>query len=209
MQRTRSKSRSRKRQTLLISDIDKIFKESFVNVKDKDKYENTTKDVTYNIGYGEITNTAIKNIISFVKKHNKKKPKTFIDLGCGSGRGLSYALYNGIKNIKGVELVKERYNFAKKSLKKLSKNDVVVLNYDLFDLPKTFFPDNSLIFISNLLFPVETNQKMIEFLNNNVKPDTFIALTKIPEKLYDFKLIDHIETPMSWCSESKCYILKK
>jgi len=145
----------------------------------------------------------------FVKKHSKKKPTTFIDLGCGSGRGLAYALYNGIKNIKGVELVKERYNFAKKSLKKLGKNEAVVLNSDLFDLSTTFFPENTLIFVSNLLFPTDTNQKMIEFLNNNVKPHTFIALTKIPENLYDFKLLDHIQTPMSWSPESKCYILMK
>ena len=117
-------------------------------------------------------------------------------------------MYNGIKNIKGVELVKERYNFAKKSLKKL-KNNIVLLNSDLFDLPESFFSDNELIFISNLLFPIETNQKMIEFLNNNVNSDTYIALTKIPENLYDFELLDHIETPMSWCSISKCYILKK
>lgn len=201
----KSRSRSRKK-SLRISDIDEIFEKSFITVNDK--YENKIKDITYNIGYGEITNTAIKNIISFVKKHNQKKPKTFIDLGCGSGRGLAYALYNGIKNVKGVELVKERYNFAKKSLKKI-KNNIVLLNSDLFDLPESFFSDNELIFISNLLFPIETNQKMIEFLNNNVNSDTYIALTKIPENLYDFELLDYIETPMSWCSTSKCYILKK
>jgi len=80
---------------------------------------------------------------------------------------------------------------------------------DIFNLKKTFFGSECVIFISNLLFPKETTHKIIKFLNDNVKKDTIIFLTVIPSELYDFQIVDRIETPMSWSSDSKCYVLKK
>ena len=163
----------------------------------------------YNLGYGEITNSSLRIIRNFLKKIGKYD--IFIDLGCGSGRSLALSLNNGFKYAKGVEIVEERYNYAVKSLKKITsiKKKYEIICSDIFDLKKTFFDSKCVIFISNLLFPKETTQKLIKFLNENVKKDTIIFLTVIPSELYDFEILDIIETPMSWSSNSKCYIIKK
>ena len=146
-----------------------------------------------------------------MKKIYKKDYDTFIDLGCGNGRSLALALNNDFKYSKGVEIVKERINFAEKFLKKIPriKNKYELLQCDFFKLKKSFFPSKCVIFISNLLFPLETTQKLIKFLNENVENNTLIFLTKIPSELYNFSLEGQIDTPMSWSTNSKCYVLIK
>lgn len=198
--------RSKSRSPTLLTKINKVFgtnKQSFIKV------DNNMLGDEYNLGYGEITNSSLKIIRNFLKKIGKYD--IFIDLGCGSGRSLALSLNNGFKYAKGVEIVKERYNYAVKSLKKITniKNKYEIICSDIFDLKKTFFDSKCVIFISNLLFPKETTQKLIKFLNENVKKDTIIFLTVIPPELYDFEILDIIETPMSWSSNSKCYIIKK
>jgi SAM-dependent methyltransferase len=202
MKRSKSKSRS----PTLLTKINRVFgtnKESFIKV------DNNMLGEEYNLGYGEITNHSFKNIKNFLKKVGKYD--IFIDLGCGSGRSLALALNNGFKYAKGVEIVEERYNYAVKSLKKITniKNKYEIICSDIFNLKKSFFGSECVIFISNLLFPKETTHKIIKFLNDNVKKDTIIFLTVIPSELYDFQIVDRIETPMSWSSDSKCYVLKK
>jgi SAM-dependent methyltransferase len=198
--------KSKPRSPTLLSKINKVFgtnKESFIKV------DNDMLGEEYNLGYGEITNNSLKIIRNFLKKIGKYD--IFIDLGCGSGRSLALALNNGFKYAKGVEIVEERYNYAVKSLKKITniKKKYEIICSDIFDLKKTFFDSKCVIFISNLLFPKETTQKLIKFLNDNVKKDTIIFLTVIPPELHDFDILDRIETPMSWSSDSKCYIIKK
>ena len=198
--------RSKSQSPTLLSKINKVFgtnKQSFIKV------DNNMLGEEYNLGYGEITNSSLKIIRNFLKKIGKYD--IFIDLGCGSGRSLALSLNNGFKYAKGVEIVEERYNYAVKSLKKITsiKKKYEIICSDIFDLKKTFFDSKCVIFISNLLFPKETTQKLIKFLNENVKKDTIIFLTVIPSELYDFEILDIIETPMSWSSNSKCYIIKK
>jgi SAM-dependent methyltransferase len=198
--------RSKSQSPTLLSKINKVFgtnKQSFIKV------DNNMLGEEYNLGYGEITNSSLKIIRNFLKKIGKYD--IFIDLGCGSGRSLALSLNNGFKYAKGVEIVEERYNYAVKSLKKITsiKKKYEIICSDIFDLKKTFFDSKCVIFISNLLFPKETTKKLIKFLNENVKKDTIIFLTVIPPELYDFEILDIIETPMSWSSNSKCYIIKK
>jgi SAM-dependent methyltransferase len=188
---------------ITIADINKIYgkhKEKFITT------DNYKLGEQYNLGYGEITHKGFKNILNFI---GKPKPTTFIDLGCGNGRALSYAFLNGIKSIIGVEILDERYKFALKAIKKLKMDKVQIVNSDIFELKSSFFPTNCLIFISNLLFPEDTTQNLIRFLSDNVKEDTYIALTVIPKNIYELKIIERINTPMSWCETSQCYILKK
>jgi SAM-dependent methyltransferase len=185
MKRSKSKSRS----PTLLTKINKVFgtnRESFIKV------DNNMLGKEYNLGYGEITNNSFKIMRTFLKKIGKYD--IFIDLGCGSGRSLALSLNNGFKYAKGVEIVEERYNYAVKSLKKIAniKKKYEIICSDIFDLKKTFF-----------------DQKLIKFLNDNIDKDTIIFLTVIPSELYNFEILDRIETPMSWSSDSKCYILKK
>ena len=203
MKRSKSKSRS----PTLLTKINKVFgtnKESFIKV------DSNMFGEEYNLGYGEITNHSFKIMRTFLKKIGCTYD-IFIDLGCGSGRSLALALNNGFKYAKGIEIAEERYNYATKSLKKIAniKKKYEIVCSDIFNLKKTFFDSECVIFISNLLFPKETTQKLIRFLNDNIKKDTIIFLTVIPSELYDFEILDRIETPMSWSSDSKCYVLQK
>ena len=79
---------------------------------------------------------------------------------------------------------------------------------DFFELDESYVPKNSIIFISNLLFPEETNQKLIKLLGEITPAETIIIVSKIPDNLYSLKLIEKLTTPMSWSADSSSYILK-
>ena len=66
-----------------------------------------------------------------------------------------------------------------------------------------------LIFISNLLFPLDTTQKIIKFLSDNTPADTILIVSRLPNNLYQFKLIETLAIGMSWDKNSRCYVLKK
>ena len=201
----RSKSRNKSRKTNsknIAKKIDKIFglKEHYISVN------NSMLGEKYNLGYGEMVSDAMNNIVKFLKEI-KHPLNTYIDLGCGNGRTLAYAISYGFKNAKGIEIVEERYQQALKLLEKTKLNKIKVENNDIFNLDKSYFSDNSVIYISNLLFPKETTQKIIKMLDANVK-NCIIILTTIPDNLFNFNLIDKISTPQSWSVDSMCYILQ-
>jgi hypothetical protein len=191
-----------------LQDLDEINKfymdKSFITV------DNSSHGKEYNLTYGELTIDGLKNIQSYLKNKNLSKD-IFIDLGSGNGRTLFYSIILGFSKAKGVEIVKERHDFATRAKNKLNKfsSNIKLLNDDLFKLPKNFFSNNSVIFISNLVFPIETTQKIFEFLNKMLEHDNILVVSKIPDNLLDFKLLDKIKAPMSWSKDSDVYILKK
>jgi SAM-dependent methyltransferase len=172
--------------------------------------DNTSKGKEYNLTYGEITEPGIKNIIAHLKKNNIPI-STYIDLGSGNGRSLAYAIKNGFTNAKGVEIVEERHNYAVKAIAKLPqyKDKIELVQSDIFKLQPNFFPNKTTIFVSNLLFPLDTNQKLLQFLSDNTPNDITLIVSKLPKELYKFKNTETIDVPMSWEKESKCYVLKK
>jgi len=181
--------------------------DSFITVN------NMSKGKEYNLTYGEITEDGIKNIINYLKKNNIPI-STYIDLGSGNGRSLAYAIKNGFNKAKGVEIVEERHNYAISAINKLPeyKDSIELIHDDIFNLQPSFFPNKSTIFVSNLLFPPETTQKLLEFLSDNTPDDITLIISKIPNDLYKFGKVTIIKTiniPMSWDKESTCYILRK
>ena len=199
-------SNKKKRQTnKLKTKVDKLFgSDSFITVP-----SNTYND--YNLTYGELTWEGMENISNYMELKNLSK-NTFIDLGSGNGRTLAYAILNGFTEAKGTELVESRHNYAmnmRNNLDSYMKDKIKLTNKDLFKLDPSYFPPGSVIFISNLLFPKETTQKLINFLSENTPSDVIIILSSIPDNLGKFKLIEKLELSMSWSPNSTSYILSK
>ena len=189
-----------------IDDIEILYDtKSFITV------ENNKINNKYNLTYGELTFIGMKNISEYCDRKGIPK-ENFIDLGCGNGRTLAYAVYNGFENAKGTEIVDDRYKYAINAREKMDdymKNKIELSHGDIFDLNSEYFPPNSVIFISNLLYPKKTNQELIKHLNNITPKGVIIIISKLPNNLYDFKLIEQLNIPMSWESKSKCYIIQK
>jgi len=190
--------------------IKDIYIDGFIRVEN-----NKMKGDQYNLTYGELTPEGMDNIIKYLENKNiKPKNYTFIDLGCGNGKTLAYAIIYGFKDALGTEIVESRYEYAiqKKQLLESGilankKNRIFISNLDIFDLPNNYFPLNSIIFISNLLFPEETSSKIMKFLSTCVAKNTIVIISKLPNDLGKFSVIDQIQAPMSWSKESTCYIL--
>jgi SAM-dependent methyltransferase len=178
--------------------------DSFITVR------NFSKGEEYNLTYGEITEDGIKTIIDYLKKNNIPV-STYIDLGSGNGRSLAYAIKNGFNKAKGVEIVEERHKYAISAMDKLPeyKDSIELIQDDIFNLKPNFFPNETTIFVSNLLFPPETNQKLFQYLSDNTLDDITLMVSKMPKDLHKFKLNKTISIPMSWEKESTCYILRK
>jgi hypothetical protein len=186
--------------------IEEIFgPEGFITVDNKMKGEK------YNLTYGELTGEGMNKIVKFLESKNiKPSNSTFIDLGCGNGKTLAYATVYGFKQARGAEIVEARYEYAEKKralLEERMRERITISKSDIFNLPKNYFPSNSVIFVSNLLFPEPTNQELINYLSANTPADSIIIVSKVPPNLYKLKLIEKIHVPMSWASNSECYIL--
>ena len=185
--------------------IDDVYLgDSFITVN------NMSKGKEYNLTYGEITETGIINIINYMKDNNIPV-SIYIDLGSGNGRSLAYAIKNGFNKAKGVEIVEERHKYAISAINKLPeyKDNIELVQDNIFNLQPSFFPKKTTIFVSNLLFPPETTQKLLQYLSDNTQDDITLVVSKIPPNLYKFKNIANISVPMSWDKESTCYILRK
>lgn len=165
----------------------------------------------YSLTYGELTFEGMENIVSYLNQNNLSRD-TFIDLGSGNGRTLFYSILAGFKNAKGVEIVEKRHNFAIEAYKQLKpyfKNNIDIVKQDIFKLEQSFFPKNSLIFVSNLVYPSQTNEKLFKYLYENTPEDVVLVVSKIPIDLSSFKEVTKIKVPMSWAYHSECYILTK
>ena len=187
-------------------DINKIYTYgSFITV------DNTSKGEQYNLTYGELTQEGMNNIIDKLKSINIKI-STFIDLGSGNGKTLVLAIMNGFEYAKGVEIVEERHDFAvsvKMRLPDYYRKRIELISNDLFALDSNFFPNNTVIFISNLLFPEKTQENIFKFLSKITNKGTILITSKKPDNIYNFKLIDKLKVPMSWDSDSECFIFIK
>ncbi len=186
--------------------VEEIFgPEGFITV------DNKLHGDQYNLTYGELTGQGMEQIVKYLKKSNiKPSETTFIDLGCGNGKTLAYGLVYGFKQARGAEIVEARYAYAEKKraqLEQRMRERIQLTKSDIFNLPKSYFPSKSVVFVSNLLFPDETNQKLIKFLSANTPAETIIIVSKIPNNLYKLKLIEKIPVPMSWAANSECYVL--
>jgi len=162
----------------------------------------------YNVTYGEITDKAMKSIVNHLDLNNIDK-NIFIDLGCGIGKSLVYAINNGFNKSIGIELMKERYNIGNSVLKDIPNIEYYQGDLFEFDRLKELQDFQSVIFVSNLLFSEELNNKLFSYLAHIMKKGTIIIVSKIPiEQPNNIGLDGIITTPMTWSNYSKCYIFK-
>jgi hypothetical protein len=126
---------------------------------------------------------------------------------------LVYAILYGFKEARGAEIVEVRYKYAEDKREVLDKciaNKIKLIHSDIFDLKPLYFPKQSVIFISNLLYTEEINNQLTKFLSDTI-PDneTIIIMSVIPHNLHNLKLIKQLHVSMSWSSDSTCYVLQK
>lgn len=168
------------------------------------------KNDKYNLTYGEITLSGIKNIKKYLIKHHIK-PDIFIDLGCGAGKSVVMASKCGFKECYGIEITENRYNESIKLYNRLDKKEQEKINMihdDLFNMDNLIEIDNNrhyTIFVSNLLFSVELNKNLWSFLKKILPNNSILVVSNQVE--YN-KYEDRIDTPMTWDRKGKCYIYK-
>lgn len=201
-----------KNKNISIDEIDKIYKKNSGYILNLSKNENNGNN--YPLTYGEITYDALKNI-----KNKFSTKDTFIDLGCGTGRSLVYALITGFNNAKGIEFVETRVQSGKKSISEIQQkklqinlNNLKIEQGDLFSLDNSYFPDNSIVFISNLMFSDDLNNKIMDFFDTKISSKNIVLIIskKINKTSKTFVLDENLlSTPMSWDVNSKCYVYLK
>ena len=115
--------------------------------------------------YGELLETAYPVIFS---ETPKDKRDCFINLGAGTGRSLLYAIANGFRRAKGVEIVKERVEYGKKHVilpvRNQIKGRVTLSHASITHLTKDYFTrdekESLVIWWSNLCL-IETERSKI------------------------------------------------
>lgn len=170
----------------------------------------SSKHDTYNLTYGEITLDGMNNIVKYLDDNNIRKD-IFIDLGCGIGKSLMMARMKGFNKCIGIELVKERFDNAIIAYNRLDKKDqegIEIYNNDLFEESRIKELDKNIsvvVFVSNLLFNNDINNKMFTYLSEILPKNSLIIVSKKPMN-ENIKYITELQVPMSWMSKSICYI---
>ena len=180
------------------------------NIYPKIEYINSSNTHKYNTTYGEIHKDSIDYIFNLNKNHD-----TFIDLGSGNGFSCFYAaFFENIKKCIGIELVKERHEKAisiKNNLNNFEEhiNKVELINDDIFNISLEEFNNNNvIIWVSNLLFSNELNNKLFEKLYNEINDNTIIFTSSKPNE-HKLELIETFNLKMSWIDNSNVYMFKK
>ena len=163
--------------------------------------------LNYAYTYGEITRSGLKNILEGFNTENK----IFYDLGSGIGKSLIYAItdHKFIRAV-GIEFSKKRVqqslNLVNSQPKDISSK-IEVIHGDIFD-PNINISDADFLFISNLCFSEESNEKLVEKINKMAKINAIIMCSR---ELHSkqMKLIKKTFTIMSWSNTSPIYIYKK
>jgi len=191
------------------SQVDKDFgKDFFISVGDKYKKESGGK---YDATYGELLFPGVKKIYEICKENNVPI-SFFVDLGCGNGKTLFYAISSGFDKAKGVELTKERVDYGKKVWEKQDQDIKKRINFeqkDILKLNKDFFNNVHCVFISNLLFPKETTNNIYKMLSDYCPKNTLIFSSRKPSENYGLKNLPSIIVPMSWDKKSEVVVFKK
>lgn len=188
--------------------IQKLFDENktFVNIS-KETTDNFHKN-NYALTYGELTVDGFKKMMNELKDLGLSNEIKFADLGSGLGKMPVMAVHysNAIKAF-GVEFSKERNDKAVQMYQKLPIEYQQKLTYVKGDLLKTDISNYNVIFISNLCFGLEMNQKIAEKLKE-AKDGTFILCSKELNATH-LKLIKTIKVKMTWTDDSSLKIYKK
>ena len=181
----------------------KYLEQSFINISNDTQKLFESKN--YPLTYGELTLEGMKQIFNDFDTNQKK----IIDLGSGLGKiPLMAILYFNFSKATGVELSIERHLKAMEMYKDLpeeNKKKIEYINDDLFNI--NIF-EYDYIFVSNLCFSDELNEKLQIKLENESKKDAIIILSK-PFNSNKFKLLQEKKVNMTWNKQSKIHLYIK
>ena len=124
-----------------------------------------------NSTYGELTK---QGAIQLVNQLKTRSPKSFCDLGSGIGIVLKYMIdmVPSLNIIDGVELSEERYKNSLYVINKARRNQKVNLWND--DIMNIDISNYDMIYISNLCFNHDYNQKLSKKLDNEIKNNAIV-----------------------------------
>ena len=136
--------------------------------------------------------------IDHLLNNEKLLKKTFISLNYKDPELIIYSLLERFKDLVDSKNAKSQYNSSEQSRKLLDNymKDKIQLSklnkLDLHQLKPLYFPKNSVIFINNSEFSEKNNKKLFNIINLVTASDVIIILSKLPNKLYNFKLIEKL-----------------
>jgi hypothetical protein len=166
------------------------------------------------ITYGEITYEGIQVIKEIYDRLNLEY---FIDIGSGNGKlPLFMAGSSKIKKSVGIELVEIRHNRAMELKSQLANNfseitqKVEFINDDFNNVNFSTVLNNNnkpvAVFISNLCFGEEINEKLYKKLLDELPAGTVIIASK-KANIANGKKIETILCPMSWSVNSNVFVV--
>ena len=187
----------------------KLFEENKKFVKIEEKTNQMFQDKKYALTYGELTPEGFKSILNKLKKMGFKEPLVLADLGSGMGKIPIMAVHYGdAKKAVGVELAKERHDTAVSMKSKLSQeyqDKLTFINGDL--LKDIVLNEFNVIFISNLCFSAEVNDKIAEKLKE-LKLGAYVFCSKDINAPH-LKFLENIKVKMTWTQNSDLKIYQR
>lgn len=164
--------------------------------------------------YGELLENAYPKILAPI---NDEKRGCFIDLGAGTGRGLLYAIANGFRKAKGVEIVEERVEYGNNNiispLSGLIKDRVTLSHANIMQLEKDYFADDAggvVIWWSNLCFPEAERSEFWSRLYEYIDESTVVLCSLCPVASKQWAVMHTIAgVPQSWEENTDVYALQK
>lgn len=171
------------------------------------KHNKTSK---YNTTYGEMEIEGIQKLYQHLSKNWTFD--CFMDLGSGKGKVCAYmAKQPEIKDVLGIELVKERHNEATELMRTLSKEDSAKVNLVLNDIFKVslkkYRAKNTFIWISSLCFPQDVVNNIFKKIKRELNPGTIVCCSKTPTNNVG-ELLETIIVPQTWNREHIVSIYK-
>lgn len=153
-----------------------------------------------NLVYGEVLRTGVETIISKINKYKKPTEKdVFIDVGSGCGKlVLHTAISSNIKTLVGVEILSQRYNYAKyiKEMILPENNSVFFINKNIKDFNLSVA---TIVFINDVCFE---NRLVLDIYEALPKGCHFILSTEIN----DCKIMkEEFTIDVSWGAKLKLY----
>lgn len=155
----------------------------------------------YSKTYGELTLKGLKQLL----RNIQTKDKTFIDLGSGKGSVIINVAnnYPQIKEIIGIELDPQRHQIAqervKKEVSRRNQKKIKLINGDI--LKDLNYSNCDLVYISNLCFNQEINDKITQKLNNELPSNSKVFASKELSTI-NFSKKKNLTVHQSWTSNS-------
>ena len=162
--------------------------------------------------YGEITEGGIQIISDKFKE--LKHGKVFYDLGSGIGKVvLGMAFLNENLQSRGVEIVPERIRANQQALERVKRRQITeriqIRLGSILDSAILNLADADWVFFSNLCLDADTNEGITRALGAMKAGSVVICSRELPFPQGQFHLIERIIVPMTWSSNSSCYVYKR